>query len=78
MMVSRMLVSLAGVLVAVSQTDTVLGCTCGYESPRELFCKAQFAILARVVSRRDPIYPEGYDDFIQEYDYILDVEHDYK
>jgi len=81
-MVSRILVSLAGILIALSQTDNVLGCSCAYQSPRVHFCRAQFAILAQVVSRSDPIYPEGADDFqkehYKEYDYVLEVEHDYK
>ena len=81
-MVSRILVSLAGILVALSQTDTVLGCSCAYQPPRVHFCRSPFAILARVVSRSGPIYRMGTSehmkDQLKEYDYVLDVEHDYK
>jgi len=52
------------------------------EPPRVHFCKAQIAILARVVSRSEPIYREDVDDDMRDqyrhYDYVLEVEHDYK
>ena len=84
-MVSGILEALAVIIVAILQTDTVLGCSCGSRDPRVQFCKAQFAILARVVSASDAIYPENIEDIPESlrdhyasHLYVLEVDHDYK